>query len=76
LVIVPKAVKYGDVIIVLSGAISACVVRPFPDGSWSLISGDCHIFADDSMFSGVTSHFVCDEYVACNQDRVEEFRLR
>ena len=72
----PEAVKCGDVIVVVSGAISVCVVRPFLDGSWTLISGDCYIFADDSMFAEVTGHFMCNEYVACNQDRVEEFRLR
>ena len=72
----PEAVQCGDVIVVLSGTISACVVRPFLDGSWTLISGDCHIFADDSMFSKATCFFMCDEYVASNQDRVEEFRLR
>jgi len=74
LVIVPEAVQSGDVIYILSGAISACALRPSPDGRWALVSGDCHIFTDNFR-NQEEGFFMCDEYIACNQDKVEEFRL-
>lgn len=76
--IVPGAVQRGDVIVFLSGAISLCVLRSLPDGSWTLMSGDCHMFTDDFTHPGDGhGHGAdCNEYVACNQDRIEEFRLR
>ena len=78
LVIVPGAGKVGDVICALSGAVSACVLRPLSDGSWVLISGDCHISTQSFRSTGEfeNSFFMCDEYVMCNRDRVEEFKLR
>jgi hypothetical protein len=76
LVIVPGAAQLGDVICVLSGSISACALRPFPDRSWALVSGDCSIFEDN--YRSQEDHVIMlgDEYVAYNQDRVEEFRIR
>jgi hypothetical protein len=76
LVIIPEAVRCGDMIIILSGAISGCVVRPFPDGSWVLVSGDCHMFTDEFRPFEDSQILLCEEYVAYNQDRAEEFRLR
>jgi hypothetical protein len=76
LVIVPEAVQHGDVICLLLGAISACALRPFPDGTWALISGDCYIFTNTIQFQGDGYFSTCDEYVACSERRVEEFRLR
>jgi hypothetical protein len=76
LVIVPGAAQPGDVICILAGSISACALRPFPDGSWALISGDCFIFPDKIRQLIEDYFFLGDEYVACNEDRVEEFRLR
>ena len=76
LVIVPAAVRCGDVICMLSGSLSACALRPFPNGSWALVSGDCFIFTEKFRLPKEDYFLLCDEYVACNQDRVEEFRLR
>jgi hypothetical protein len=76
LVIVPEAVQCGDAIVVLSGAMVACALRHSPDGSWILISGDCYIFTESFRHSPSPWFFACDDYVAYNHDRVEEFRLR
>jgi hypothetical protein len=76
LVIVPEAVQHGDVICLLLGTISACALRPFPDGTWALISGDCYIFTDTVYFERDYSLSTCDEYVKRSKKRVEEFRLR
>jgi hypothetical protein len=76
LVIVPGAVQRGDVVCILSGTILACALRPFPDGNWALVSGDCFIFTNKLRLPGESYFLFCDEYVACNKDSVEEFRLR
>jgi hypothetical protein len=76
LVIVPGAAQLGDVICILSESISACALRPCPDGSWALVSGDCFIFTDHHRLPEEPWCMLGDEYVACNKDRVEEFRLR
>ncbi|KAH8627378.1 HET-domain-containing protein [Alternaria alternata] len=77
LVIVPEAIRCGDVIVIISGAIVACALRfSSEDGSWALISGDCHMSTENFRSPRDGSHFMCDEYVACHQDRLEEFRLR
>ena len=39
------------------------------------MSGDCYTFTIDFR-DPETWHVQCDEYVACNQDRIEEFGLR
>lgn len=76
LVIVPEAIRCGDVIVIISGAIVACALRCSSDGSWALISGDCQMSTEKFRSQRDRSYFMCDEYVACHQDRLEEFRLR
>ncbi|KAF2656886.1 HET-domain-containing protein [Lophiostoma macrostomum CBS 122681] len=76
LLLVPGAVRPGHTICIFSGASSACALRELPDGRWALISGDCHIFMENSEFLEYGYVFLCDEYIACNQDKNEEFILR
>jgi hypothetical protein len=77
LVVVPEAARSGDVICILSRAVSACILRPSPDGHWTLVSGDCYIFREGSLIAAQRGlSFACDKYIVCNQDVVEEFRLR
>lgn len=77
LAIVPGDVQNGDIICILSGAVLPSLLRPGLDGSWTLISGDCYIFTDKFVkFPEEVTFFMCDEYILCNLDRVEEFRLR
>jgi hypothetical protein len=76
LVIVPGAVQCGDVICIFSGTISACALRPEMDGSWSLISGDCHIFGMDFRDQDWPSIPFGDEYVRHHDSVAEEFRIR
>lgn len=75
LIIVPEAVRPGDTICILSGAISACALRELPDGRWMLMSGDCYIFGEDSVFTQDYPVPFDDEYITWNQDKKEEFRL-
>ncbi|KAK9415980.1 putative Heterokaryon incompatibility domain-containing protein [Seiridium unicorne] len=41
--IVNDAACEGDVIVIVDGTVSPCLLRPRPDGNWTLISGDCYI---------------------------------
>jgi hypothetical protein len=75
LIVVPEAVQCGDVISILVGAHSQCTLKLESHGNWSLVSGDCYMFTkhfEDATFG----RFMCDEYIKCNQDKVEEFILR
>jgi hypothetical protein len=75
LVIVPEAVRLEDTICILSGTATACALRANIDGSWTLISGDCWIFTE--LFQLRDEWFIaCDEHIACNKDKIEEFRIR
>jgi hypothetical protein len=76
LVIVPGAVRCGDVICILSETVSACALRSDPDRSWSLVSGDCYLITTKFHPSGAERSFMCDDYVVRNQSKVQEFRLQ
>jgi hypothetical protein len=75
LVIVPGAVRCGDVICILSGTVSACAMRPDLDGGWSLVSGDCYLFTEEFRSPLGPFSFMCGDYVARNQSKVQEFRI-
>jgi hypothetical protein len=77
LIIVPEAVRCGDVVSMFAGADSPCVIRPDGQGGWTLISGDCFVFTEQFLSHGtVHGDFWCGTYVKRNQDKVEEFVLR
>jgi hypothetical protein len=73
LIIVPGAVQCMDVVCVLSGAHSPCVLRPDREGNWALVSDDCHMLTKE--FTDTEGSFVYDEHVMRNQSKLEQFVL-
>ena len=71
LVIVPGAAQDGDVVCIIAGAIAPCLLRQRRDGSWMLVSGDCHIFGDTRSTLAVS-----DAYVDSHRSQAETFVLR
>ena len=71
LAIVPGAAQDSDVVCIIAGAISPCLLRPYRDGCWKLVSGDCHIFGGE-----YDSIAASDAYVDLHQSQAEEFVLR
>jgi hypothetical protein len=71
LAIVPEAAQPGDIVCILRGTVTPCLLRRDCDGCWSLVSGDCYIFGID--WETVSES---DAYVESNRDRVEKFTLR
>lgn len=45
--IAPRSAMEDDVLVVIEGAPSPCLIRPSFNGTWSLISGDCHALSLD-----------------------------
>ncbi|KAF1843234.1 uncharacterized protein K460DRAFT_396592 [Cucurbitaria berberidis CBS 394.84] len=76
LAIVGRSVHEGDVVCVFSGADSPCALRSNENGTWTLVSGDCFIFTESFKPYMSAGEFMCDDYVAHHQDRLEEFKLR
>lgn len=75
LMVVPASARCGDIVCILSGSNAPCLLRPNQDGNWTLISGDCYIFSDFT-FPDHPGVFMCDEFVAHNQDSVQEFIIQ
>jgi hypothetical protein len=76
LAIAPRDVQDGDLVCILPGSISACVLRPAETEHWSLVSGDCFIFTQNYRKPGYQDEFECDEYITDNQEKAELFRIR
>ncbi|KAH7068515.1 heterokaryon incompatibility protein-domain-containing protein [Paraphoma chrysanthemicola] len=73
LAIAPAAVECGDVFCLLSGAATASILRPVPDGTWTLISGDCYM--PHVPDNGDEPSWI-DDYVSEHPDEREVFRIR
>ena len=76
LILVPGAVQCMDVVCILSGADSPCVLRLVREGNWALVSGDCYILTEEFGLRDSEGVFGCDEHVLRNQSRLEEFVLQ
>jgi hypothetical protein len=75
LAIVPAKAQDGDVMCVLSGSVSACLLRLDGSGRWILISGDCYPFTENFRREGGTE-FEYSEYTASHKDCAEQFRIK
>jgi hypothetical protein len=71
LAIVPGAAQPGDVVCILFGTVTPCLLRRDRDDCWILVSGDCHIFGID--WETVRES---NAYIESNRDRLEKFTLR
>jgi hypothetical protein len=76
LTIAPANAELGDVVCILSGAVSPCLLRQHADGTWGLISGDCWLMVRDYQPIGCTAAFLCDEYVDDHPEDVVTFKIR
>jgi hypothetical protein len=76
LAIVPGSVQDGDVVSILQGTISACILRPIGKEYWILVSGDCFVFTDDFRPLTDPTLFDSDKYIAFNDEKAEVFNIR
>jgi hypothetical protein len=86
LVIAPAAADEGDVVCLLQGGQSACILRPYQQRYWKLISGDCRVFGNEDFMSPEDFHSDIDEfsgppifpystYCEKNKERMEIFTI-
>ncbi|PVH96700.1 HET-domain-containing protein [Periconia macrospinosa] len=74
LAIVPACAERGDVVCILSGTDAPCVLRSGQPENWTLISGDCYIFAD-SYIDG-NGWFLSDDFMLSRDQRAQQFKIR
>ncbi|KAF2635552.1 HET-domain-containing protein [Massarina eburnea CBS 473.64] len=73
---VPSSARHGDLVCIISGSDSTCVLRPDTHGNCTLISGDCYIFITSFLSRNFPRWDFFGEYIECNQDRFEGFKIR
>jgi hypothetical protein len=76
LAIAPEAAHAGDVICIIQGSQSPCILRSYQERYWKLISGDCHIFNGHYLFSnGENVSFPSTEFCEKNKEDMEVFTI-
>jgi hypothetical protein len=71
----PEATVTKDVVCILRGADSACILRQKEGRLWSLVSGDCHLLDERYELDDDLDGFSCEIYLKDGSAELEEFDI-